>query len=70
MNLAVSRRTQRIVLGSLSPFFLVGVLFALGVVWPLPAADPVVTDHPLVFLNVTLINVEQGVSVPRPHSRR
>ena len=64
MNLAVSRRTQRIVLGSLSPFFLVGVLFALGVVWPLPAADPVVTDHPLVFLNVTLINVEQGVSVP------
>lgn len=32
--------------------------------WPLPTAVPVVTDRPIAFIGVTLVDVERGVPVP------
>ncbi len=59
----MSRRVRRVALWSASLFFLAGALFALGVLWPLPVAAPVVTDHPLAFVGVTVVDVERGVPV-------
>jgi imidazolonepropionase-like amidohydrolase len=60
----MSRRARRIVLWSVSPLVLALALFALGVLWPLPSATPVRTDHPVAFIGATLVDVEQGISVP------
>ena len=60
----MSRRVRRILLWSVSPFLLVGVLFVAGVLWPLPSATPVTTGDPIAFVGVTLVDVEQGRSVP------
>ena len=60
----MSPRFCKILLWSLSPLLLAVALFALGVLWPLPEAEPVVTDHPVAFVGVTVVDVERGVSVP------
>ena len=60
----MSRRTRRVLLWSVSPVLLIGVLFVWGVFWPLPSATAVTTHHPIALLGVTLIDVEQGRSVP------
>jgi imidazolonepropionase-like amidohydrolase len=39
-------------------------LFAVGVLWPLPSATPIITAHPLALVGVTVIDVEQGIHVP------
>ncbi|MBA2671771.1 MAG: hypothetical protein H0U67_15495 [Gemmatimonadetes bacterium] len=60
----MSRRVRRILLWSITPLLLAVALFALGVLWPLPPATPVLTDHPIAFVGATLIDVEQGTSIP------
>ena len=60
----MSRRVRRIALWSTGSLVLALALFALGVLWPLPAATPVVTGHPVAFVGATLVDVERGVSVP------
>ncbi|WP_412061532.1 amidohydrolase family protein [Rubrivirga sp. IMCC45206] len=60
----MSRRARRIALWSVAPILIASGLFALGVLWPLPTAVPVVTDHPVAFVGVTLIDVERGLAVP------
>ena len=59
----MSPRFRKTLLWSLSPLLLAVALFALGVLWPLPEAGPVVTDHPVAFVGVTVVDVERGVSV-------
>ena len=59
----MSPRFRKTLLWSLSPLLLAVALFALGVIWPLPEATPVVTDHPIAFVGVTVVDVERGVSV-------
>jgi len=51
-------------LWSVTPLFLALTLFALGVLWPLPSATPVRTDHPFAFVGATLVDVEQGIPIP------
>lgn len=42
----------------------VGLVFAALVLWPLPEAEPVLTDHPVAFVGVAVVDVERGVLVP------
>lgn len=60
----MNRRFRRVVLWSAAPLIVLVVLFAIGVLWPLPAAMPVHTAHPFAFVGVTLVDVEQGTAVP------
>jgi len=60
----MSRRVRRVVLWIVSPPLIALTLFALGVIWPLPPADPVVTDRPVAFIGAALVDVEDGVSIP------
>lgn len=60
----MSRRARRILLWSISPLLLAGVLFAAGVLWPLPTATPVRTEQPLAFIGATVIDIERGVPLP------
>src|SRR5688572_28309667 len=57
-------RTKRVVFRGVTPLLLVVALFFGGVLWPLPSATPIVTDHPIAFVGVTVIDVEQGISIP------
>jgi imidazolonepropionase-like amidohydrolase len=58
------RRLPQALWWSIAPPLLIAALFALGVLWPLAAAAPVRTEHPFAFVGVTLVDVEEGVSVP------
>ena len=60
----MSRRFRRLALWSAAPFVLIAALFAAGVLWPLPEAEPVVTDHPVAFVGVAVVDIERGVTVP------
>ena len=60
----MTRRLRRVLLWSLAPPALAVALFFVGVLWPLPAAEPVVTGHPVAFVGATVVDVERGVSVP------
>ena len=39
-------------------------LFVAGVLWPLPAAVPVTTRHPIAFVGVSVFDVESGIATP------
>jgi imidazolonepropionase-like amidohydrolase len=60
----MTRRTKRIVLWCVTPLLLAVALFFVGVLWPLPSVTPIVTDHPIAFVGVTVVDVERGVSIP------
>ena len=60
----MNRRLWTVLLWTAVPLFAVAVVFAALVLWPLPEAEPVVTDHPVAFVGVTVVDVERGVSVP------
>ena len=58
------RRTKLVVLWGVTPLLLAVALFFVGVLWPLASATPIVTDHPIAFVGVTVVDVEQGISIP------
>lgn len=60
----VSRRARRAARWIAGAVVAALALFALGVLWPLPAATPVVTRHPVAFVGATVVDVERGVGVP------
>lgn len=60
----MNRRFRRVLSWSAAPLFALVLLFAMSVLWPLPAAVPVHTAHPFAFVGVTVIDVEQGTAVP------
>ena len=59
----MNRRLRAVLLWTVTPLLLAVVLFALGVIWPLPEVEPVVTDHPVAFVGVAVVDVERGVTV-------
>ena len=61
----MSRRARRIALWTAAPLLLGLALFALGVLWPLPAAVPVRTASPLAVIGATIVDVERGAHRPR-----
>ena len=58
------RRFRTVLLWTAVPLLALGLVFAALVLWPLPEAEPVVTDHPVAITGVAVVDVERGVLVP------
>ena len=48
-------------------FYLILILivsFTIGVIWPVPNVEPVYTAKPIVITDVSIIDVENGTTIP------
>ena len=58
------RRLRTVLSWTAAALLAAGLAFAALVLWPLPEAEPVVTDHPVAISGVAVVDVERGVPVP------